>query len=397
MIHFIKLANKYLRNPEKSQPCFTVDHTPPRGQSGVTQVKINSQFFGITDILTPFSQETCAEVGPWLGAGDNITVVDTPGFGGDMEEEEDTIDGLVNFLRYELKYVDAFVIAFRQSDNRPTVAYKTMIKLIDGIFGDELWNHVMIEATWWSYSQSDIRRRGQKQLTEDSWLKGAPLTSLDNIVSSEQREKIAAVFIDTFYEPEDPTQKEKFEENTQALKDFTQNKTSFHCKDISIVKTELRELEEQRKRLEEEKIRIQTQKNELEESCSNENFKLRRTIEFQTNETKLCQDDRKMITAEKLSIEDRVIDDGMLAGILAGVGVAGLLLGALFTVLGFKNFKKGKCEDDDDGDSTDSESSEKEMIENAKSKKKSVSSFDNFTDLDSNIETFNKNIKISKV
>ena len=89
-------------------------------------------------------------------------MVDTPGFGGDMEEEEDTIDGLVNFLREDLMYVDAFVIAFKQSDSRPTVAYRTMIKLIDGIFGDELWDHVMIEATWWSYSPREVNIREQK-------------------------------------------------------------------------------------------------------------------------------------------------------------------------------------------------------------------------------------------
>ena len=181
-------------------------------------------------------------------------MVDTPGFGGDLEEEEHTIDGLVNFLREELVYVDAFVIAFKESDSRVTIAYKTMIKLIDGIFGDELWDHVIIEATWWSFSPRDVSIREDKNLTEEAWLQNAPLTSLESILTRSQRDAIEAVFIDTFYYPGDPTEKEKFEENTQKLKDFAQNKTSFHCKDISVVKTELRNLEEQKQMLEEEKI-----------------------------------------------------------------------------------------------------------------------------------------------
>ena len=323
--------------------------------------------------------------------------MDTPGFGGDMEEEEQTIDGLVNFLREELVYVDAFVIAFKQSDSRPTVAYRTMIKLIDGIFGDELWDHVMIEATWWSFSPREVRNRVSKGLTEAAWLQGAPLTSLENIVTRAQRDAIKAVFIDTFYEPEDPTEKKKFEENTQMLKDFAQNKTSFHCKDISIVKTELRNLEEQRQILEVEKIKIETEKKVLGETCSNKTLELQKNIDQRTLEAKSCQKDRALISAEKLRIEEQVMDEGLMAGILAACLVAGLVIGALVTRSALRYFGDNRDKDDDDEDS-DSESSEKEMIENVKSKKKRLSSVDEFTDINSdNIKTFNSNITISNV
>ena len=94
-----------------------------------------------------------------------ITVVDTPGFGVGLEEEEHTIDGLVNFLKEDLKYVNAFVIAFKQMDYRPTTAFKTMIKIVDGIFGEEFWDRVIIEATFWGYSEEKIEER---DLTEDT-------------------------------------------------------------------------------------------------------------------------------------------------------------------------------------------------------------------------------------
>ena len=325
-------------------------------------------------------------------------MVDTPGFGGDMEEEEHTIDGLVNFLREELVYVDAFVIAFKQSDSRPTIAYKTMIKLIDGIFGDELWDHVIIEATWWSFSPRDVSIREDKNLTEEAWLQNAPLTSLESILTRSQRDAIEAVFIDTFYYPGDPTEKEKFEENTQKLKDFAQNKTSFHCKDISVVKTELRNLEEQKQMLEAEKIKIETQKKVLDESCSNRILELEKNVSQQTNETNSCQEDRKMIAAEKLLIEDRVMSEGLMAGLLAGCLVAGLVIGALVTRTAIRYFGDKNKDDEDDDDDSESDSSEKEMIENVKSKKKSLSSIDEFTDLNGgNIKTFNSNITISKV
>lgn len=58
--------------------CFTVSDQSSPGFTGVTQI-------------------TCSDTGLWIGGtgGPNVTVVDTPGFGGNLEEEEKTIDGLV--------------------------------------------------------------------------------------------------------------------------------------------------------------------------------------------------------------------------------------------------------------------------------------------------------------
>jgi len=41
-------------------------------------------------------------------------VIDTPGFGNDLIEEEKTIESLVNVLKDEIKFIHAFVIAFKQ-------------------------------------------------------------------------------------------------------------------------------------------------------------------------------------------------------------------------------------------------------------------------------------------
>ena len=105
-----------------------------------------------------------------------------------------------------------------------------------------------------------------------------------------------------------------------------------------------------------------------------------------------------MIKAEKLLIEDRVMSEGLMAGLLAGCLVAGLVIGALVTRTAIRYFGDKNKDDEDDDDDSESDSSEKEMIENVKSKKKSLSSIDEFTDLNGgNIKTFNSNITISKM
>ena len=61
------------------------------------------------------TKRTCPDQGPWLGDSRNeeFTVIDTPGFDNALdEEEEETIDGLINVLKDEIKFVHAFVITF---------------------------------------------------------------------------------------------------------------------------------------------------------------------------------------------------------------------------------------------------------------------------------------------
>ena len=91
---------------------------------------------------------TCADTGYWLGGRDRgrVTVIDTPGFGNKLVEEEDTIEKLVTTLKEEIKYVDVFVIAFKQNDNRMTYSLRSMISLFEKMFGHKFWDNVILEV-----------------------------------------------------------------------------------------------------------------------------------------------------------------------------------------------------------------------------------------------------------
>ena len=78
------------------------------------------------------TKKTCPDQGHWLGLPSNkiFTVIDTPGFDNDIDEEEEaTIDGLINVLKDEIKYVHVFIIAFKQQDYRMTKSLKSMLHL----------------------------------------------------------------------------------------------------------------------------------------------------------------------------------------------------------------------------------------------------------------------------
>ena len=76
--------------------------------------------FGLRDDQSSVTKKTCHDTGRFLNSTshDNITVIDTPGFGNNLAEEESTINSLVNVLKDEIKYVHAFIICFKQNDNR---------------------------------------------------------------------------------------------------------------------------------------------------------------------------------------------------------------------------------------------------------------------------------------
>merc|ERR1719228_2300454 len=99
--------------------------------------------FKVASGLDSITKDTCADTGYWMGdtgEGPSFTVIDTPGFGDKLLEEEKTIESLVTTLRDEIKYIHVFVIAFKQTDNRMTNYWRSMISLFEKMFGDGFWN-----------------------------------------------------------------------------------------------------------------------------------------------------------------------------------------------------------------------------------------------------------------
>ena len=77
--------------------------------------KFNKGCFKVSTGLDSITKQTCADQGHWLGDVNNtrFTVIDTPGFGDKLVEEEQTIENLVTTLKDDIKYVHVFIIAFK--------------------------------------------------------------------------------------------------------------------------------------------------------------------------------------------------------------------------------------------------------------------------------------------
>jgi len=211
--------------------------------------------FKVSTGLDSITKRTCADQGYWMGntTGQRFTVIDTPGFGDKLVEEEKTIENLVTTLRDEIKYVHVFIIAFKQTDNRMTNALRSMIGLFEKMFGKMFWDNAILEATHWNHGEDAerIRMESDPPITQEFWT-----SEFNRILRREYKLKknLKSIFIDTFHHGNDSHEKGIFRDETNNLLDYALSREPFECKDIEIALTEIRQLQNEIDKLMEEEM-----------------------------------------------------------------------------------------------------------------------------------------------
>jgi len=209
------------------------------------------------------TKKTCAEAGTWLGKGEDVTIIDTPGFGDEIKEDEKMVNELVDKLKNDVQWINAFVIVFNGQNPRFTYSLRSMVTLFERMFGSDFWKNVIFLVSHWHYSPSDIDRRN---MTEEEWTRDR------NKVFAQfdlKGKKIDSVFIDSHYNNMDLNEKNHFVNNTEKLWNFANDVDPFHCKDIKTALSEIQQFMEEADKLkielEEEKKKSEEILNELEE------------------------------------------------------------------------------------------------------------------------------------
>ena len=176
-----------------------------------------------------------------------------------MHEEEETIDNLVNFLKDDLEYVNVFLLTFKETDKRMTLALQSMVKLLGRMFGSHFWNYAMVAATHWGYDARKMAIRNSSGYDEESWTR-----QINHLFQGLSPQPIGTVFIDSFYDvgPSD-FETEKFFENSERLLNFSIEQTPFECKDIEKAVSEIREQQKMLEELLKAKQQLETEKNNL--------------------------------------------------------------------------------------------------------------------------------------
>jgi len=296
--------------------------------------------FKVSSGLDSITKRTCPDRGYWLGntTGEEFTVIDTPGFGDKLTEEQKTIENLVLTLRDEIKYVHVFIIAFKQTDNRMTNSLRSMIGLFEKMFGTKFWDNAILEATHWNHGveAERIRMEAKPKITKEFWT-----SDFNRILKSEfnLKRNLKSVFIDTFYHPDSPMESNIFKEETQKLWDYAKSRDAFQCKDINIALTEIQQMQNRIDKLQNEE---QKNKNEIQELLEKKN-ELQGIVDLHHLTTPKPKQERQ--NGNKYCVDNKCYTPTEFA--LFGIGA--IIMGSMVGVVGISWFKSS-CLPDEKGD-----------------------------------------------
>ena len=94
--------------------------------------------------------------------GQNFTIVDTPGFGDSDGQDSKLIDKMVRTLKDDVKTTNGFLLLFNGQQARFDSLLQQMLRDLQIMFGENVWNHVMIGFTHWPYDSKSAKRRNKR-------------------------------------------------------------------------------------------------------------------------------------------------------------------------------------------------------------------------------------------
>merc|ERR1712055_73170 len=174
------------------------------------------------------TKETNYGTGLWLGTGQNMTVVDTPGFGDSDNEDEALIEEMMNILANVVDHADTILLLFNGELPRFDASLQSMLKRMTQIFGVDWWNYVVIGVSFWAYDQDSIDDRVcdpeyPDYCKDEAWFCNDMNTQLRDKLHVDKN--FTCVFTDSWSQTgdnvEDPLQQEHWRNETGILWDIT--------------------------------------------------------------------------------------------------------------------------------------------------------------------------------
>lgn len=199
------------------------------------------------------TKETSFAAGHWLGDGQYFTVVDTPGFNDSDGEDEQNIENMMDILNNVIESASTILLVFKGNEDRFGDGLVQMVKQLTMLFGEGMWDHVIIGVTFWAYDQDSINDREQMCTDYPDFCRDEEhyLAEMNRQLQEKinLKRNLTAVFIDSYAKKgsnnEDPLQQQYFDQETQKLLDFMLSKGDFMFRTINDVLEENNNLHEE--------------------------------------------------------------------------------------------------------------------------------------------------------
>jgi len=203
-------------------------------------------WFGVCHSAKSCTKGTHYGWGKFAGVGDNSTVIDTPGFGDSDNDDNILITEMVDALKNSIKTANTFLLTFNGQSERFDTLLQQMLREVEALFGTGFWDHVVLEATHWSFDADEVEDRDPD--AEEHWCESINAQIQKNFVHVSQN--FSCVFIDSWARKgghvNDQDEQEAFQRETQKLWDLTKQFGPFEFKTLEDVLADLYQCREER-------------------------------------------------------------------------------------------------------------------------------------------------------
>eukprot|EP00092_Neocalanus_flemingeri_P052392 GFUD01061233.1.p1 GENE.GFUD01061233.1~~GFUD01061233.1.p1 ORF type:complete len:329 (+),score=70.49 GFUD01061233.1:85-987(+) len=171
------------------------------------------------------TKETSMTRGPWLGENDLVQVVDTPGFGDSDNDDSELVDEMMTVLNKDVGSANLILLLIKGTETRLGGDLQQMIREMRALFGEQMWNNLVIGVSFWSFKSDvvDYRRNTCKwspgNCRDEEWFSKSMLNILQEKFT--MKYDLPFVFLDSWAKHpmniNDEEQKERFNFESQKL------------------------------------------------------------------------------------------------------------------------------------------------------------------------------------
>ena len=197
-------------------------------------ISCHSCTFKVCNSLNLCTKNTTFAVGKWLGNGSRFTVIDTPGFSYNDEEESHRINEMLDVLKSDVKGVNVIVLLIKGNTHSLSNGMRTMMKILEATFSKNIWMNMVIGVNMdWSYKEKDIKQRDKSGRYEHQYLQEWNDRLIDSTLIEQD---IPGVFTDPWSQQQwnldDQNQQEYWKTETDKLWRFSQQNDLFMFKTV---------------------------------------------------------------------------------------------------------------------------------------------------------------------
>ena len=231
---------------------------------------------------------------PWLGENDLFTVVDTPGFADSDNDDSELVDEMMTVLNKDVGTANLILLVIKGTETRLSRDLQQMIREMRALFGEHMWNNLVIGVSFWSFKSDLVNYRentcqwSPANCRNEQWFE----KSMKDILKDKFhiKQDFPFVFLDSWAKHpmniNDGEQKQKFDRESKKLWMLAKRAKPFNFMTVNDVLEENHVIKKRNAELEDMiKMDIREMKKSLDENDSNFNGILSR-LEKLTDKSK---------------------------------------------------------------------------------------------------------------